>query len=35
MPLILDDGMDIQYLQWSPQEVMFTDFIASVWRRQV
>lgn len=26
MPLILDDGMDVQYLQWSPQEVMFTDF---------
>ena len=25
-PLILDDGMDVKYLQWSPQDVALVDF---------
>jgi len=25
-PLVLDDGMDLQYLQWSPNDVAFSDF---------
>lgn len=25
-PLVLDNGSEIQYLQWSPQEVMLVDF---------
>lgn len=26
IPLILDEGMDVQYLQWSPQEVAYLDY---------